>query len=120
QISGTFRSTKETSINANFTATNAYLAANSTLGRPLAGGAQNMTIALLQPDTLYLDRRNELDLRFGKVLRFGRQRAVASVDLFNTLNNSAPLTVNQSFAAWQRPQSILNARLVKFSLQYDF
>jgi hypothetical protein len=120
QVSGTFRSVKEEAINANFTATNAYLAANSTLGRPLAGGAANMSIALLEPNTTYLDRRNELDLRFGKVLRLGRSRAVASVDLFNTLNNDATLTVNQNFASWMRPQSILNARMLKFSLQFDF
>ena len=69
QMSGTFRSITETAINANFVATNAYLAANSTLGRPLSGDAPNITIALLEPNTKYLDRRNELDLRFGKVLR---------------------------------------------------
>jgi hypothetical protein len=28
--------------------------------------------------------------------------------------------VNQTFTAWQRPQSILNARMVKFSVQLDF
>ena len=120
QLSGTFRSTKETAINANFTATNAYLTANANLGRALSGGAANMSIALLQPDTMYLDRRNELDLRFGKVLRVGRARSVVSVDVFNALNNDAMLTVNENFASWIRPQSILNARLVKFSVQFDF
>jgi hypothetical protein len=120
QVSGTFRSTKEDGVNANFVASNAYLAANSTLGRPLAGGAANLSVALLEPNTMYLDRRNELDLRFGKVLRVGRARTVASIDVFNALNNDAVLTVNQSFGAWLRPQSILNARLVKFSVQFDF
>ena len=120
QLSGTFRSTRETAINANFTATNAFLATNSTLGRPLSGGAANMSIALLEPNTMYLDRRNELDLRLGKILRAGRSRSVVSFDVFNTLNSDAALSVNQSFAAWLRPQSILNARLVKFSVQFDF
>jgi hypothetical protein len=120
QMSGTFRSTREEAINANFTATSAYLAANSTLGRPLSGGASNITIALLEPNTMYLDRLNQIDLRFGKVLRFGRSRAVASVDVFNMLNDDAVLTVNQTFATWMRPQSILNARMLKFSIQYDF
>jgi hypothetical protein len=120
QVSGTFRSIKEDAINANFVANNAYLAANSTLGRPLAGGAQNISIALLQPNSMYLDRLNQIDVRFGKVLRFGRSRAVASVDLFNMLNDDAVLTVNQTFASWMRPQSILNARMLKFSVQYDF
>jgi len=120
QVSGTFRSVNETSINANFVATNAFLAANSTLGRPLSGNAQNITIALLQPNTEYLPRRNELDMRFGKVLRFGRSRSIVSVDVFNMLNSNALLTVNENFASWMAPQSILNARLVKFSLQLDF
>lgn len=120
QVSGTFRSTRETAINANLTATNAFLAANSTLGRPLSGNAANITIALLEPNTTYLARRNELDLRIGKVLRTGKARSVLSVDIFNALNNDAELTVNENFASWLTPQSILNARLVKFSVQFDF
>ncbi|MBI4265191.1 MAG: TonB-dependent receptor [Acidobacteria bacterium] len=120
QVAGTFRSTKETAVNANFVVTNAYLAANSTLGRPLSGGRSNMTVALLEPNTKYLDRRNELDIRFGKVLRAGRARSVVSVDLYNALNTDAVLTANQSFARWLAPLSILNARLVKFSVQFDF
>ena len=42
QVSGSFRSTPGTALTAGFTATNAYLAANSTLGRPLSGGAANV------------------------------------------------------------------------------
>ena len=72
QVSGTFRSIPGDPLRAAFNANNAYLAANSTLGRPLAGGAANMTIDLVEPYTVYLDRRNELDMRFGKVLRAGR------------------------------------------------
>jgi hypothetical protein len=123
QVSGTFRSTNETSINANFTATNAYIAANGTLGRLLSGTTgpnDNITVALLEPDTRYLDRRHELDLRFGKTLRYRGSRAVVSVDLYNTLNSNALLSVNQTYASWMAPTSILNARVVKFSVQYDF
>jgi hypothetical protein len=123
QVSGTFRSTAETSINANFTATNAYIAANGTLGRLLAGTTgpnDNITVALLEPDTQYLDRRHELDLRFGKILRYGGSRAVVSVDVYNALNSNAQLSVNQAYASWMRPTSILNARVAKFSVQYDF
>ena len=123
QVSATFRSTNEESINANFTATNAYLAANGTLGRLLSGttsATQNITVALLEPSTTYLERRHELDLRFGKVLRFGRNRAVVGLDLFNALNSNAVLGVNQAYASWMAPTSILNPRLAKFSVQYDF
>ena len=34
----------------------------------------NVTLQLLEPYTEYLDRRNELDLRFGKVVRFSAAR----------------------------------------------
>jgi len=130
QVSGSFRSLPgqlgppalppNTDVQVAYTATNAFLATNSTLGRALAGGAANISLQLLEPYTEYLDRRNELDLRFGKVLRFAKQRAVVSVDLFNALNSNARITVNQAYAAYPRPTEILNARLVKFSVSYDF
>ena len=120
QVSGTFRSTAEAAINANFTATNAYLATGSTLGRAIAGGGANLTVALLEPNVKYLDRRNEVDLRFGKVVRVGRARSVFSLDVYNAMNSDAKLSVNQTFASWLRPTSILNARLAKISVQFDF
>ena len=126
QISGTFRNVDGNSINAILTANNAYVAANSTLGRALAGN-QSVNLQLLDPSAKYLDRRNELDMRFGKVIRFGQARSVISWDLFNALNNDAVLTANSSFGAtnaadpskW-RPTSILNARVMKLSVSFDF
>jgi hypothetical protein len=120
QIAGTFRSTPGTDINAGFVATNQYLAANSTLGRVLSGGQANITVGLLDPNTMYTERRNELDIRFGKVLRTGRYRSVVSLDFFNALNSDAIVNENQNFAAWLRPTEVLNARLMKFSVQFDF
>ena len=46
-----------------------------TLGRPLSGSAPNVTVNLLAPDQMRGPRVNQLDLRVGKVLRFGNQRA---------------------------------------------
>jgi hypothetical protein len=120
QVSGTFRSIPGDPLRAAFVASNAYLAANSTLGRPLAGGAANMTIDLVEPYTVYLDRRNELDMRFGKLLRVGRSRSIVSVDVYNMLNIDTVVNANQNFAVWQRPTQILNGRTVKFSVQFDF
>jgi hypothetical protein len=120
QVSGTFRSIPGDPLRAAFNASNAYLAASSTLGRALAGGAANITIDLVEPYTVYLDRRNELDMRFGKLLRAGRTRAVVSVDVFNMLNIDTVVNANQNFAVWLRPTQILNARVVKFSVQFDY
>jgi len=130
QISGSFRTTPgqiivgqtppNTDVNAGFVATNAYLAANSTLGRALSGGTPNVTLQLVEPQSKYLDYRNELDLRFGKILRMGRSRAIVSVDLYNALNSNATINVNQAFASYLAPTEILNPRVAKFSVNFDF
>ena len=69
QVAGTFRSVPGGDYDADFDASNEYLAANSTLGRPLAGGARNLRVDLIAPDSQHQDRRNELDLRIGYVLQ---------------------------------------------------
>jgi hypothetical protein len=120
QVSGTFRSTPGTDFQAVYTATNAILAANSSLGRPLSGGVANISIGLLEPLQLYTERRNELDVRFGKVIRVRNTRSVVSLDVFNALNSDALINLNQNYSAWQRPTEILNARLLKVSWQFDF
>ena len=79
-----------------------------------------MTIDLVEPYSISLDRRNELDMRVGKVLRTGPSRMVVSVDVFNLLNTDAVVNANQNFGAWLRPTEILNPRIVKFSVQFDY
>ena len=120
QVAGTFRSVPGTDFLAQFDASNEYLAANSTLGRPLAGGARNLRVDLLPLDTHHRERRNELDLRIGYVLQAAGTRSVLSVDIFNATNSNAILNTNNSFSRFFSPTSILNARLVKFSVQFDF
>jgi hypothetical protein len=109
-------------VAANFVATNAYLAANSNLGRLLTGttsATQNTTLQIINPDTVYLDRDNQLDFRVGKVLRWRRTRSTVNLDLYNALNRSTILTTNASYAVWQTPTSISNPRLAKISVTLD-
>ena len=137
QISGTFRSVPgqiqgniaENFANVALAATNAFLATNSNLGRPLSGNAPNATLQILPPQEKYLDRRNELDIRVGKLLRVARHRALVSIDFFNALNSNAVVGVNQAsnlaatgggLASYWRPTEILNARTMKFTVSYDF
>jgi len=136
QVSGTFRTMPgqiqgnivESFAQVSLVATNAFLTTNSTLGRPLAGNAPNATLQIQAPQEHYLERRNELDLPVGKLLRAGRHRAVASIDFFNALNSNAVVNVNQSsnlapgggLASYWRPTEILNARTMKFTVTYDF
>ena len=96
---------------------------------PFANAAPNVTVNLVEPGTLYGDRVNEIDMRFAKILRFGRTRTNVGFDIYNIMNANPILTYNQAFnptinanpsANWLAPQSTLQPRFVKFSAQIDF
>jgi hypothetical protein len=105
-------------ITANYVA--AVAEVQPSLGRPLAGGARNVTVPLIEPRSMYGDRMTRLDLRIGKILRVGRMRATPSVDLYNMLNVSTVLGQSSSYATWLRPQSIVPGRFAKIGMQLDF
>ena len=121
QLAATIQSSPAEPLQANWTVSSAIVA--QTLGRPLSGNAPNVTVNLLAPDQMRGPRVNQLDLRIGKVLRFGTQRATVSVDMFNALNSDTVLTYNQAFTPggqWLVPNSVLTARTAKITVQYDF
>ncbi len=132
-VSGTFRSDAGAPLGANWTITSTSGAAWTNilnqLGRtPTGANATSVTVNLVEPGTLYGDRVNEFDARFAKIFRFGRTRTNVGFDLYNLLNSSAILSYNQAFsttaltgaAAWLSPQSVLQPRFWKFSVQVDF
>ena len=94
-----------------------------SLGRNLAGNATSATVNLVQPGDVYGDRVNQIDIRVGKIVKFGRTRTQFSVDLYNALNSSAIQTYNQNFiagGAWLAPTLNLPARFAKLTAQIDF
>jgi carboxypeptidase family protein len=120
-VAGTFRSDQGVSLAANWAAPNA---ATVGLNRPYAGVAgTTVTVNLIEPGTLFGDRINQFDMRFAKILRFGRTRTNVGVDLYNIANAAPVLSYNQTFVAngaWLAPTSVLQPRFVKFSAQIDF
>jgi hypothetical protein len=118
QVSGTYQSIPGPQIAAIWAAPNALV--SPSLGRSLSGNAQNVNVALVEPGTMYGDRLNQVDLRFAKILKVGTTRTALSLDLFNAFNRNTVLTVNNNFASWLQPQGILQARLTKISVQFDF
>jgi hypothetical protein len=117
-LSGTFQSVPGFQILAPYVATNAVI--QPSLGRPLSGGAANATVGLIPSGSMYNDRANQLDLRIGKLLRYGRTRTNVSLNIYNVLNANPVLLQNNNFAVWQTPQKLLDARLFKISAQFDF
>ena len=106
---------------ANYTVPNSVIAPQ--LGRNLSGGAPNATVNMVEPGVLYGDRVNEVDVRLGKIFKFGRTRATVGVDIYNLLNSAAILSYNQAFipgGSWLTPTSVLSARFAKLSVQFDF
>jgi len=112
------------SLSANYTITNAQVIA--ALGRPLAGNAANATVDLTLPGELYGPRINSVDMRFAKILRFGRTRSTVGLDLYNLFNANTGTTFQQTYdplnngATWLRPTAILNPRFVRFNATVDF
>ena len=125
-ISGTFRSDQGAPLSATWNAPVALVSA--ALGRPAAVVGNTVPINLVAPGQVWGDRVNALDLRFAKVLRFGRMRNTIGIDLYNITNSAAILTYNQSFnpaattgsQAWLAPTSVLTPRFMKIGVQIDF
>ena len=93
-----------------------------SLKRNLSAGS--VTVNLIAPATLYSDRRNNIDLRIAKIIRYGRTRTQIGVDVYNLTNTDVVTGFNQTFnpstTAWLTPTSIQPARYAKISAQFDF
>jgi hypothetical protein len=99
-------------------------AVQAAIGRPLPGGAAVQGVDLTLPGQIYGERINAVDMRFAKVLRFGRTRTNIGIDLYNLFNSNTGTAFNQAFgtdgSAWLRPTTVLNPRFLRFNVTLDF
>ena len=128
-VSGTFQSKPYVGANFPNVASQSLPAYNvtpsvliaSSLGRPLAGGAPVTLLSFVKPGTKYGDRLNQVDLRFGKRLRFAATRTLVALDVFNVFNSNTTELYQQFFGpTYLYPTSITAARIAKISAQFDF
>jgi carboxypeptidase family protein len=134
QIGGVLQNLPGQQVLANWNITQADVAANGSLGRPLAGGANtSRVIPLIKPGTEYTPRRTQLDMRVAKNFPFGPSKKLqVMADIFNLLNSNAavgatsnagepPAAINTTYgSAWLKPLNILQARYVKIGAQFTF
>jgi hypothetical protein len=83
-------------------------------------------VNLLPQGALYGDRVNNVDMRFAKVLHFGKKRANVGMDLYNVLNVNTPTTYESVYdpatngARWMQPTAVLGSRFARVNVQLDF
>jgi hypothetical protein len=121
---GTSVASNGSSVAANYNVTSAIL--QQQAGRPLAPGLAFQTVNLLPQGHLFPDRLNSLDIRAGKILKFGRTRTNIAIDLYNLFNSNTGTAYNQTYdpvtngATWMAPSTVLNPRFARFNVTVDF
>ena len=76
---------------------------------------------MIPPGSVLGARQNQLDIRFAKVLTYGRTRTNLGFDLYNALNSNPITGYNQTYGTtWLLPTQIMPARFIKLSFQLDF
>ncbi len=81
------------------------------------------TVNLLEPGQVFGPRINQIDVRFGKIVRFGGTRASIALDLLNLFNSNTGTAFQQNYgdgSGYLTPTTILNPRFVKFNVTIDF
>lgn len=123
QLSGSYIATPGPSVNANYSVT-AAIAGRAIVGS--TGGATSINVNLVEPNTVFLDYKKQLDLRVARTFRFGTRRIQGFADVFNALNAGTVLRVNETFGsnpatnAWLTPLTIMDGRYLRFGVQMSF
>jgi Carboxypeptidase regulatory-like domain len=131
-LSGTFRSlpypgnefpsVQSQSLGAQVLAFNIPGVVNTTsLARPFGSGQVVEFLQLVKPGTLYGDRLNSVDLRFGKILKYAKTRTQVNLDIYNLTNANTTEVYQRNYGTtYLNPLSIMSARFFKISAQFDF
>jgi hypothetical protein len=131
-FSGTFRSVpyagsefpsvQSQSLGAQALALNIPGVVNETsLNRPFGSGQVVQFLNIVEPGTVYGDRLNAVDLRFGKILKYGRTRTQLNLDVYNLFNSNTTEVYQRNYGpTYLDPLSIMSARFFKIGGQFDF
>jgi hypothetical protein len=118
QVAATFQSIPGPPITAAVVFTNAQV--QQTLGRPLSANAATLSQNVVEPGTMYGERLNQIDFRAGKMFRFGSTRTALNLDVFNLFNRDTVLALSSQYAVWQSATAMLQGRIAKVSVQFNF
>jgi hypothetical protein len=135
-LSGTFHSLPYPGSNfpavtsQSLTGTAFLLSGETSVGfaRGFSGAAPVQFFNIVKPGTVYGDRLNGLDLRIGKILKYGRTKTQVALDIFNLTNSNSIDVYQQTYgptiltpqSTYLNPLSITQARFFKIGVQVDF
>jgi len=80
----------------------------------------SITVPLVPAGTEFLDRVRQLDLSLAKSFQVGSSRMTGQLDVFNVANSAAVASVASTLygtAAYQRPSSVLQGRMIRIGVQ---
>ena len=118
QISGTWQNLPGAVVQAN---------ANYGVIPGIAGPGPFVPFQAFQiekPGEQFIERLNQIDLRFAKLFRYGSTKTALNFDFYNVTNSNSVLGENFAYGAggagWRTPTSILLPRMFKIGAQFDF
>jgi hypothetical protein len=131
-VSATLRSQPPDAITATWQVPNSAIAA--ALGHlppgATATGTTNVTLTDNEHRVYADERQTQIDMRFAKILRFGRARTDVGVDLFNLLNTDYATNFNTTYiyntdntprpGGWGTPTGIYAPRFVRLNFTVNF
>jgi hypothetical protein len=121
--------------NLTFTATDAIgTAIRNQIGRPLTGGP--FTVNILAPGAIYGggdiygSRNRSLDISLKKIIRMGKNRLTAGLDIYNVANADTTLFYNTAYTStvnnptlsngWLTTSAYLNPRVFRIAGEFAF
>jgi hypothetical protein len=117
--------TNGNALAANYQIPNSVVQAS--LGRLPVGGIATgtTTVNVVRVGEIFPEQVRTVDMRFAKILRFGRTKSDIAIDLYNLFNTNRPTAYNQTFLntatnPWLRPTQIADARFMRFNVTVTF
>jgi hypothetical protein len=114
QLSGSFQARPGISIGSYYSFTSAIA------GVPITGGG-TLTTTVVDPTAYFYDYVVTNDMRVGRTFRAGRSRFQPFMEVFNVLNRSTVVTVNENIGPnYGDPGSIVAGRRLQFGARVDW
>jgi hypothetical protein len=122
-VSGSFQARYGITKGADYVYTCSAAQAAATGCTPLTAGVANLTVTVVDPATLFYPYVYTNDFRVARRFQHGRMRLEPFVEIFNLMNLSTVLTVNETISAnsrWNEPTAVLQPRRFQIGGRIDW